>query len=125
MPVVSCIAPHGSEEVHAPCWTWNARGSGAYDDHAVQLVLALHEPGQDANEITADSAADAAVVHLEDFFFRVKLLLDKRVIDANLSELRGERVRSGRICGWQRSTGRMRGLWRTSFSITAIFFPCS
>ena len=60
----------------------------AYDDHAVQLVLALHEPGQDANEVTADSAADATVVHLEDFFFRVKLLLDKRVIDANLSELR-------------------------------------
>ena len=47
-----------------------------HNDHTIQLVLALHESGQDSNEIAADSAAYTPVVHLKYFFLRVKFLLD-------------------------------------------------
>jgi hypothetical protein len=37
------------------------------DDDGVELALALHQPFDDADEVAAHGAADAAVVHLEDF----------------------------------------------------------
>lgn len=112
----------------------------AHDDDAVQRGFALHQAGQDADEVTAHSAADAAVVHLKDLFFSVELLLDERVIDADLTELltgklavlaRSRSRSSGRRVGerWRwRRVARGRGgesvcAARTSFSITAIFLP--
>ena len=58
--------------------------SGRLDQDVVELVLALEELAEDTDEIAADGAADAAVVHLEDFF----LGLDHQIlIDADLAEL--------------------------------------
>ena len=59
----------------------------AHDDDAIKLVLALHEAAEDADEVAADGAADAAVVHLEYLFLRVELLFDERIVDADLTEL--------------------------------------
>ena len=64
------------------------QGAAAHNYHAVQLVFALHESGQDANEIATNRAADATIVHLKNLFFGVEFLLDKRVIDTDLAELR-------------------------------------
>jgi hypothetical protein len=58
-----------------------------HDDDSVERGFALHEAAQDADEITTDSAADAAIVHLEDLLFRVELLLDQSIVDTNLAEL--------------------------------------
>src|SRR5258708_36093364 len=45
--------------------------AGGLDEDGVEPVLALHEPAEDAEKVAADSAADAAVVHLEDFLVRL------------------------------------------------------
>jgi len=42
------------------------------------------QEGEDADEIAADGAADAAVVHLEEFFVGLD---DELVVDADLAEL--------------------------------------
>ena len=55
-----------------------------FQQDSVELVAALDQIAQDADEITANGAADAAVVHLEDLFVGV----DHQVlIDADLAEL--------------------------------------
>ena len=53
------------------------------DDDGVELALALHQALEDAHEIAAHGAADAAVVHLEDFFVGAD---DQIVVDADLAE---------------------------------------
>ena len=58
--------------------------AGRFDDDRVELALALHQPLDDADEIAAHGAADAAVVHLEHFFVRAD---DELVVDADLTEL--------------------------------------
>ena len=55
---------------------------GLYED-AVEGLLALHEAAEDADEIAADGAADAAVVHLEEFFVGLD---DELVVHADLAE---------------------------------------
>ena len=57
--------------------------AGGLDENAVELVLALHETAEDADEIAADGAADAAVVHLEELFVGLD---DELVIYADLAE---------------------------------------
>ena len=49
--------------------------------HIVELVAALHEIAEHANQVSAHGAADAAVRHFEDLFVGVD---DKRLIDADL-----------------------------------------
>ena len=49
----------------------------------VELVAALAQLGQDADEVAAHAAADAAVVQLEDFLVRLD---DELVVDADLAE---------------------------------------
>ena len=53
------------------------------DDDGVELALAPHQPVDDADEIAAHGAADAAVVHLEHFFVGAD---DEVVVDADLAE---------------------------------------
>jgi hypothetical protein len=57
-----------------------ARG---FDDDAVELALAPHQPIDDAHQVAAHGAADAAVVHLEHFLVRAH---HEVVVDADLTE---------------------------------------
>ena len=53
------------------------------DQDAIELVLPLQQPAENADEVTAHAAADAAVVHLEQFL----LALDHElVVDPDLAE---------------------------------------
>ena len=60
---------------------------GGLDDDGVEAArgagLSLHQPLKHADQVAAHRAADAAVVHLEDFFVRAD---DKLVVDADLAE---------------------------------------
>ena len=58
--------------------------AGGLDDDRVELALALHQPVEDADQVAAHGAADAAVVHLEDFLVGAD---DEVVVDADLAEL--------------------------------------
>ena len=58
--------------------------AGGLDDDAVELVAPLHQPADDADQVAAHGAADAAVVHLEHFLVGVH---DKVVVHAKLAEL--------------------------------------
>ena len=58
--------------------------AGGLDQDAVELVLALHQAFEDADEVAAHGAADAAVVHLEHFLVGVH---HEVVVDAELAEL--------------------------------------
>ena len=53
------------------------------DDDRVELALALHQPLDDADQVAAHGAADAAVVHLEHFLVGAD---DEFVVDADLAE---------------------------------------
>ncbi len=53
------------------------------DDNGVELALAPHQPVDDAHQIAAHRAADAAVVHFEHLLVRAD---DEVVIDADLAE---------------------------------------
>ena len=57
--------------------------AGGLDDDGVELALALHQAVEDAHEIAAHGAADAAIVHLEHFFVGAD---DQVVVDADLAE---------------------------------------
>ena len=57
--------------------------AGGLDHDRVELVLPLHQVAEDADEIAAHRAADAAVVHLKDFLVR---LHDEFVVDPDLAE---------------------------------------
>src|SRR5260221_447419 len=54
------------------------------EDDGVEFALPAHQPVNDAHEIAAHRAADAAVVHLEDFFVGADDEID---VDVNLAEL--------------------------------------
>ncbi len=58
--------------------------AGGLDDDAVEAVRALHQRAQDADQVAAHGAADAAVVHLEHFLVRID---DEVVVHAELPEL--------------------------------------
>jgi hypothetical protein len=58
--------------------------AGGLDDDGVEAALALHQPRQHPDQVAAHRAADAAVVHLEDFFVGAD---DQVVVDADLAEL--------------------------------------
>ena len=60
------------------------RHAGRLDEDVVEPVAAFHELPEDADEVAADGAADAAVVHLEDLLLGVD---DEFVVDADLAEL--------------------------------------
>src|SRR6516165_3306686 len=53
------------------------------DDDGVELALPAHQPVDDAHEIAAHGAADAAVVHLEHFLVGAD---HEVVVDADLAE---------------------------------------
>ena len=53
------------------------------DDDGVELALALHQAVENANEVAAHGAADAAIVHLEHFLVGAD---DEVVVDADLAE---------------------------------------
>ena len=57
--------------------------AGGLDDDGVEPALAPHQPVDDAHQVAAHGAADAAVVHLEHFFVGVD---DELVVDADLAE---------------------------------------
>ena len=57
--------------------------AGGFDDDGVELAFSSHEPVDDAHQVAAHGAADAAVVHLEDFLVGVDHQL---VVDADLAE---------------------------------------
>ncbi len=94
------------------------------DDDGVELALAPHQPVDDAHEVAAHRAADAAIVHLEDFFVGVD---DQIIVDADLAELvddhgellavrfRQDAVEQGRLAGaeiaGQHGDGDFFGRW--------------
>ena len=57
--------------------------AGGLDQHEVELVAALAQLGEDADEVAAHAAADAAVVELEDLLVGLD---DELVVDADLAE---------------------------------------
>ena len=58
--------------------------AGGLDDDGVELALAAHQALDDADQVAAHGAADAAVVHLEHFLVGAD---DQLVVDADLAEL--------------------------------------
>ena len=57
--------------------------AGRLDDDRVELALAAHQAFEDADQVAAHGAADAAVVHLEHFLVGAD---DEVVVDADLAE---------------------------------------
>ncbi len=57
--------------------------AGGFDDDGVELALAPHQAVEDAHQIAAHGAADAAVVHLEHFLVGADHQI---VVDADLAE---------------------------------------
>ena len=39
-----------------------------FDQNTVKFIAAVHQTTQDMNQISSHRAADAAIIHLEDFF---------------------------------------------------------
>ena len=58
--------------------------AGGLDEDGVEAVLALHQPAEDADEVAADGAADAPVVHLKNFLVALD---DELVVHADFAEL--------------------------------------
>ena len=58
--------------------------AGGLDHNVIELIAALHQMTENADQITPNGAADASVVHLEDLFFGAN---DQIVINADLAEL--------------------------------------
>jgi hypothetical protein len=78
------LAAHGFVHEEGLRHRRRIREARGLDQNAVELALALEQPVDDADEIAAHGAADAAVVHLEDFLVRAD---DEVVVDADLAEL--------------------------------------
>jgi hypothetical protein len=70
----------GKKRLRDGAWVSEA---GGLDEDAVEGLLTLHEAAEDADEITAHGAADAAVVHLEELFVGLD---NELVVHANLAE---------------------------------------
>ena len=58
--------------------------AGGLDQNAVKTAGALHQAFDDADQVAAHGAADAAIVHLVDLFVALD---DEVVVDADLAEL--------------------------------------
>jgi hypothetical protein len=54
-----------------------------FDHDVIEFIAPLHQVAEDSNQIAAHGAANAAVVHLEDFFFGAN---DQFLINADLAE---------------------------------------
>ena len=63
-------------------WTWVSEASRLNED-VVKFILPLHEIAKDANQITANSAADAPVVHFKKFLVGID---DQFVVNTHLTE---------------------------------------
>ena len=57
--------------------------AGGLDENRVEAVAAFHQSVDDADQVAAHRAADAAVVHLEDFLVGID---DEVVVDADVAE---------------------------------------
>ena len=57
--------------------------AGGLDEDVIEAVATLEELAEDADEVAADGAAKAPVVHLEDFLVGID---DQGVVDADLAE---------------------------------------
>ena len=53
------------------------------DDDGVEFAFSFHQSFEDAHQIAAHGAADAAVIHFEDFFVGAD---DQIIVDADLAE---------------------------------------
>jgi hypothetical protein len=67
-------------------WAWVSQPR-CFDYDGIELLTALQQFRKDADQITPYSAADAAVVHLEDVLCRVEALFDKCIINSDLAKL--------------------------------------
>ena len=63
-------------------WTWVGE-AGGLDEDVVKFILPLHEVAEDANEVAANRAADAPVVHFKKLLVGID---DQLVVDAHLTE---------------------------------------
>ncbi len=63
-------------------WTWVGKAGGLNED-MVKFILPLHEIAEDANEVAANGAANAAVVHFKKFLVGID---DQLVINTHLAE---------------------------------------
>ncbi len=57
--------------------------AGRLDDDPIDAALAPHQAAKNSYEIATHRAADAAVVHFENFFFRID---DEVIVDSDLAE---------------------------------------
>src|SRR5262249_47592703 len=57
--------------------------ASGFDENVIEAVPAFHQAAEDADEVAANGAADAPVVHFKDFFLGAD---DQLVIDADLAE---------------------------------------
>ena len=58
--------------------------AGGLDENGIEPILALHQPTENTEEIAAYGAANAAVIHFENFLVRLN---DQLVVDAHFTEL--------------------------------------
>ena len=63
-------------------WTWVGK-AGGLDQDVVKFILPLHEIAEDANEVAANGAANAAVVHFKKFLVGID---DQLVVNTHLTE---------------------------------------
>ena len=56
------------------------------DNNRVELCLSLLQLDKDVDQITTHCAADAAVVHLEDFLLRIELVPNERIVYTHFSK---------------------------------------
>jgi hypothetical protein len=73
-------APHVVVDKEGLCDRSGIGKPGGLHEDAVKAFDSLHQAAQDSDEIAANVAANAAVVHFNDFFVRVD---DEFVVDAN------------------------------------------
>ena len=65
------------------CDGCGVRHAGGFDQDGVEFVLTLEQAAENANEVAAHGAADAAVVHLEDFLVTLD---DELIVHADFAE---------------------------------------
>lgn len=64
--------------------TWVGQARRLDEDGVEPGALALHEGGQDADEVAPNGAADATVVHLDDVFLPEGLAVHDGVVHPDL-----------------------------------------
>jgi hypothetical protein len=64
---------------------WGRLGEACrFDQDRIEPAFALHQAFNDADEVAAHSAANAAIIHFEDFFIGVD---NQVIVDADFAEL--------------------------------------